>query len=268
MPLSGPEIILYEKKDHIVTITLNRPERMNATTPETFGRLDDAWQKFQQDDDAFVAIWTATGDKAFCAGNDLKEQAARVAEDPDFDIVKLVPGVILGTAGTPYGNNVTKPVVGAINGIATAGGFEFSMMCDLKVAAYHASFGVGEVKVGRGTPWAIPVLWQMPLPMAFEVLLMGNPVPAQRLYDVGWINRVVPMEQLMPTAIEMASILATNAPLSVRAAKEVLYNAMDVGRKTGLDMAKLVYEKVYASEDAIEGPLAFSEKRKPIWKGR
>jgi len=93
-------------------------------------------------------------------------------------------------------------------------------------------------------------------------------MPAQRLYDVGWINRVVPLEQLMPTAIQLATVLAENAPLSVRAAKEAMYKAMDVGRQAGLDAAKLIYEKVYASEDAIEGPRAFAEKRKPIWKGK
>jgi len=268
MPLTGPEILLYEKKDHTVTITMNRPERLNATTIEMFDRLDEAWEKFQNDDDAFVAIWTAAGDRGFCAGMDLKDQAERVAKDPAFDIVKLRPGVLDGTVGTPYGHNVTKPVIAAINGVATAGGFQFTMMCDLRVAAEHARFGVGEVKVGRGTPWAVPILWQMPLPVAFEVLLMGDPVPAQRLYEVGWINKVVPLAELMPTAMQMATILAENAPLSVRAAKEALYKAMDVGRRAGLDMAKLIYEKVYASEDAIEGPRAFAEKRKPVWKGR
>jgi enoyl-CoA hydratase/carnithine racemase len=199
---------------------------------------------------------------------DLKDQAERVAKDPSFDIVKLKPGVLDGTVGTPFGHNVIKPVVGAINGIATAAGFQFTMMCDLRVAADTARFGVGEVKVGRGTPWAVPVLWQMPLPMVFEALLMGNPVPAQRLYEVGWINRVVPLDKLMPTAMELAQILAENAPLSIRCAKEAMYKAMDVGRKKGLEEAKKIYEKVYKSEDAIEGPRAFAEKRKPVWKGK
>jgi len=233
-----------------------------------YDKLDEAWEKFNQDDDAFVAIWTAAGDRSFCVGMDLKAQAERVAKDPSFDIVKLKPGVLDGSVGTPYGHNVVKPVVGAINGIATAAGFQFSMMCDLKVAADTARFGVGEVKVGRGTPWAIPVLWQMPLPIAFEVLMMGNPVPAQRMYDVGWVNRVVPLDQLMPTAMELAQVLAENAPLSIRCAKEAMYKAMDVGRKEGIEAAKKIYEKVYNSEDAIEGPKAFAEKRKPVWKGR
>jgi enoyl-CoA hydratase/carnithine racemase len=241
---------------------------MNALTIELYDKLDEAWERFNQDDDAFVAIWTAAGDRSFCVGMDLKDQAERVAKDPSFDIVKLKPGVLDGSVGTPYGHNVIKPVIGAINGIATAAGFQFSMMCDLKVAADTARFGVGEVKVGRGTPWAIPVLWQMPLPIAFEALMMGNPIPAQRMYDVGWVNRVVPLDQLMPTAMELAQVLAENAPLSIRCAKEAMYKAMDVGRKEGIEAAKKIYEKVYNSEDAIEGPRAFAEKRKPVWKGR
>ena len=114
----------------------------------------------------------------------------------------------------------------------------------------------------------MPILWQMPLPIAFEILLTGNLMPARRLYDVGWINRVVPLDKLMPTAMEIAQVLVENAPLSVRAAKEAMYKAMDVGRQKGLDEAKKIYEKVYNSEDAKEGPRAFAEKRKPVWKGR
>jgi len=268
MPLTGPEVLLYEKTGHVVTMTLNRPERMNSLTIELFDRLDESWQKFRDDDDAFVAILTGAGDRAFCAGMDMKDQAERKAADPSYDIVKLRPGVVDGTYGTPFAHNVTKPVIAAVNGIATAGGFQSVMMCDLKVAADHAKFGVAEVKMGRGSPWAVPILWQMPLPIAFEILLMGNPVPAQRLYDVGWVNRVVPLDQLMPTTNEMAAVLADNAPLSMRAAKEALYNAMDAGRTAGIDQAKKIYEKVYASEDAVEGPRAFAEKRKPVWKGR
>jgi enoyl-CoA hydratase/carnithine racemase len=241
---------------------------MNALTIELFDRLDEAWQQFNADDDAFVAILTAAGDRAFCVGLDMKDQAERKADDPSYDIVKLRPGVVDGSYGTPKAHNVTKPVIAAVNGIATAGGFQFAMMSDLKVAADHARFGVAEAKVGRGSPWAVPLLWQMPLPMALEILLMGDPVPAQRLYDVGWVNRVVPLDELLPTAEQMAGVLADNAPLSVRAAKEAMYKAMDVGRAAGLEEAKRIYEKVYASEDAIEGPRAFAEKRKPVWKGK
>jgi enoyl-CoA hydratase len=268
MPLEGPDMLLYEKKDHIVTIKLNRPERMNTFTPELFDMADEAWSRFQNDDDAWVAILTAEGDRAFCTGMDLKEQARRVAEDPSFDIVKLKPGVLEGNVGSPRGNNVTKPVIAAVNGIATAGGFQLTMQSDLRIASENAKFGIAEVKAGRGTPWAVPIIWQMPMPMIMEIFTTGTLMPAQRLYEVGWINKVVPLDQLMDTAWEYAEILATNAPLSVRAAKVMFSKVVEEITEKGLAMAKEIYEPVYASEDAVEGPRAFAEKRKPQWKGR
>jgi len=268
MPLAGPEILLYEKKDHIVTITLNRPERMNTFTIELFDLASEAWARFRDDDDARVAIITAAGDRAFSTGMDLKEQAERVAKDPSFDVVKLKPGVLEGTEGTPRGANVLKPVIAAINGIATASGFQLAMQSDIRIAAENARFGVSEPKVGRGTPWAVPIIWQMPQPIAAEVLMLGELIPAQRMYEVGWVNRVVPLDQLMPEAIRIAEIIRDNAPLSVRAAKEMLYKVTEAITQAGLKIAKEIYAPVYASEDAIEGPRSFAEKRKPVWKGK
>lgn len=268
MPLEGPDVLLYEKKDHIVTITINRPERMNALTLELYDRLDEAWEQFNEDDDALVAIWTAAGDLSFCDGMDLKYQADRVAKDPSFDIVKLKPGVLDGTVGTPYGHNITKPIVGAINGMAAGAGLQLTMMCDLRIASEHAFFNVGVNGIAKGTPWAIPMLWQMPPPIYFELFIKGDWLPAQRLYDVGWINEVVLKEDLMITAMQLATVLTENAPLSIRAAKEALYKTMDVGLKKGLEEAKKIYIPVYNSEDAVEGLRAYKEKRKPIWKGK
>lgn len=269
MPLTGSDIVLYENPDPgIVVITLNRPERLNANTLESFDRLNEAWRRFRDDDEARVAILTGAGDRAFCVGMDLKDQAERVAKDPSFDIVKLKPGVLDGTEGTPRGAGLLKPVIAAVNGVATAGGFQLVMAADLRIAAENAKFGIGEVKVGRGTPWAVPLLWQMPLPIAAEVLYLGEMMPASRLHEVGWLNRVTPQGQLMTEALAMARILRDNAPLSVKAIKETLFRATEVVNRVGLDMAKLIFAAVYGSEDAIEGPRAFAEKRKPVWKGK
>ena len=267
MPLTGPETLLYQKKGHVVCITINRPERMNTFTVELLDRANEAWTRFRDDDDAWVAIITGAGDRAFSAGMDLKEQAERVAQDPSLDIVKLKPGVLDGSEGTPWGNKVLKPVIAAINGIATGTGLLLAMQSDIRIATEGAKFWVGEVKVGRGTPWAVPLIWQMPLPMVAEILMTGEPITAQRLYEIGWINKVVPLEQLLPTAMQMAEILCNNAPLSVRAAKEMLYKVTDTVCQSWLELAKLIYAPVYASEDAIEGPKAFVEKRKAMWKG-
>ena len=268
MPLSGKDILLYEKRDHIIIITLNRPERMNSFTLELFDLCDEAWARFRDDDDARVAIITGAGDRALSTGMDLKEQAERVAKDPHFDVVKLRPGVLDGTVGTPKGSRVHKPVIVAVNGIATAMGFQITMHSDIRVACEEARFGVSEVRVGRGTPWAVPALSQMPLPIADEILITGELIPAQRLYEVGWLNKVVPRDQLMPTAIKMAEMIRDNAPLSVKAAKSMLTKVSDMVVMNGIEMAKLIYAPVYASEDAIEGPRSFAEKRKPVWKGK
>jgi enoyl-CoA hydratase/carnithine racemase len=269
MALSGLETVLYEKpKMGIVLITLNRPERLNSLTIETFDRLNESWQRFRDDEEAKVAIITGSGEKAFCAGLDLKDQSERVGMDACFDLAKLKPGTWDGTEGTPQGAGLVKPTIAAINGAAIGGGFLLAMMSDLRIASEKAQFAIGEVKFGRGTPWAVPLLWQMPLAMINEMLYLGEMVSASRLYEVGWLNRIVPSNRLMDEAMGMAQILRDNAPLSVRAAKQLVYETTGIINRIGSQMAKLIYPSVYASEDAIEGPKAFDEGRKPIWKGK
>ncbi|MDO8473487.1 MAG: enoyl-CoA hydratase-related protein [Dehalococcoidia bacterium] len=267
MPLNGKDVVLYEKKGNVVQITLNRPERLNSITIEMYDRLEECWREFRDDPEARVAILTGTG-KAFCAGMDLKDNAERVARDPSFDMVKLRPGVLDGTTGTPYGQGVWKPVIAAINGVATAGGFNFALYCDLRIAAPEAVLGVAEVKVGRGSPWSMPLLYQLPLAIAFELTMRGEMVPVQRLAEHGFINKIVPLEELLPTAHAWAQGMAENAPLSMMAVKRAFYSAIDSNLFAAKQMAREIYSKVYTSQDAIEGPKAFSEKRKPVWKGK
>lgn len=257
MPISGPEIILYEKKDGIVVITLNRPERLNALSHELEGRLEEAWARFAEDDDAKVAILTGAGEKAFCAGMDLKDQAER-AEAAGTGAVNIRWG----------GLNIYKPIIAAINGLAMGGGWKMAQDCDIRIAAEHAEFAAPEVKWGRGAPWAIPLLWMIPFGTILELLLTGEKISAQRAYEIGFVNKVVSKEQVMPEAMKMAQIICENAPLSLRAVKEMCYKARDTGYTAGLNMATYLWDRVYHSEDAIEGPRAFREKRKPDWKSR
>jgi len=257
MPISGPEILLYEKKDGIVVITLNRPERLNALSHELQGRLEDAWARFAEDKDAKVAILTGAGEKAFCTGMDLKDQAER-AEAAGTGAVNLRWGSL----------NVYKPIIAAINGLAYGGGWKMAQDCDIRIAAEHAEFSTPEVKWGRGAPWAIPLLWMIPFGIALELLLTGEKIDAQRAREICFVNKVVPKERLMPEAIRMAKIICENAPLSVQAVKEMYYKARDTGYTAGLNMATYLWDKVYNSEDAIEGPKAFREKRKPEWQGK
>jgi enoyl-CoA hydratase/carnithine racemase len=160
-----------------------------------------------------------------------------------------------------------KPVIAAVNGVAFAGGFLLAQMCDLVIAAEHARFAITEVKVGRGSPWATPLPWLIGPRAAMEIMLTGDPITAQRAYELGLVNRVVPLASLRDEALRMARGIAANAPLSVRAAKQLVYLSAEHGWSAALDAADELYEPVYLSDDAQEGPRAFSEKRTPRWQG-
>ena len=252
------DAILYENRGRVAIITINRPESRNAINREVREGLIAAWERFARDGEARVAILTGAGDKAFCAGADLKEMAQ----------TKLgsLPRNFLPTLNVNI--HVTKPVIAAVNGVAYAGGWALVQMCDLVVASASARFAITEAKVGRGMPWAVPLTHMIPQKVLLEILLTGDPITAQRAYEIGFVNHVVPADQLMPKALAIAETIAENAPLTVAAAKEMVYLATDTGRTAGLETARHLFDHVYRSEDAQEGPRAFAEKRKPQWKGR
>ncbi|HEX9506421.1 MAG TPA: enoyl-CoA hydratase-related protein, partial [Acidimicrobiia bacterium] len=193
-----------------------------------------------------------------CAGGDLKEMASSSLTVPPWDFVPQ------------FGRNVTvdKPTIAAVNGVAYAGGFLLAQMCDLCVAAEHARFAITEAKVGRGTPWAVPLPWLIPPRVAMELLVTGEPIDAARAFQLGHVNRVVPGDDLRAAAQAFAEVIAGNAPLSVRAAKQTVYLGAELARSAAFDAADRIWEPVYLSEDAQEGPRAFAEKRSPQWKGR
>jgi enoyl-CoA hydratase/carnithine racemase len=220
--------------------------------------LFDGVARFNADDDAGVLVLTGAGDKAFCAGADLKEMAETGLQVPGRDFVPQ------------FGVNVSvdKPTIAAVNGLAFAGGFLLAQMCDLCVAADHAQFAITEARVGRGAPWAVPLPWLIPPRVALEILMTAAPIDAPRAQDIGLVNDVVPLDQLVSRVQSMAETIAANAPLSVRAAKKMVYATAMMTREAALDEADRIWEPVYMSEDAQEGPRAFREKRAPVWKGR
>lgn len=251
--------VLYEVVDGgVAIVTIHRPEQRNAINRGVIDGLRKAWAQLESDASVRVGILTGSGDKAFCAGMDLKEAAAMKLRVPPRDFLP-----VLGDT-----EHVSKPVIAAVNGIAYAGGWLFAQMCDLCIAADHAVFGITEAKVGRGMPWAAPLNRMLPQRIVMELLLTGQPITAQRAHALGYVNDVVPAAQLRERALAMARTIAANAPLTVKAARELVYLSGEMGRSAGLRAAHHLFESVYLSDDAQEGPRAFAEKRPPQWTGR
>jgi enoyl-CoA hydratase len=253
-----PPTIGFEKQDRVAIVTIDRPDALNALTKEMLGGLDAAFAEFDADDDLWVAILTARGERAFCTGMDLKEA-----------IPLLTSGDEMGYEDSTKRqfSDVFKPIIAAVNGHCIAGGMEMLAGTDLRVAAEHATFGLGEVRWGLipsgGSHIRFPR--QIPWALAMELLLIGEPIDAQRAYEVGLVNRVVPADQLMPTALDLAARICKNGPLAVRTSKQIAVRSL--GLEPGFVLEKALAAKVLASDDAKEGPRAFAEKRKPKFTG-
>lgn len=257
--LELPDTFRYEKRGPVAVMTINRPQAMNAFTAEMLRAMDAAFADFNRDPDLRVAILTGAGDRAFSAGMDLKEA-----------IPKLQAGDEMGYEDhtkRPF-SDVFKPIIAAVNGLCIAGGMEFLQGTDIRIAAEHATFGLGEVRWGiiptGGSHIRLPR--QIPWAVAMEMLLTGRPITAQRAYEIGLVNQVVPAGALMETAMQWAETICENGPLAVRTAKEIVVRSF--GFETGFVLEKALGARVMNSEDAREGPRAFAEKRKPVFKGK
>lgn len=250
--------VIYEVAGGVAWLTIDRPEARNALSAAVRDGLWDGVRRFNDDDGARVLVLTGAGDKAFCAGGDLKEMAETSLRVPPPDFVPQ------------FGRNieVPKPTIAAVNGVALAGGFLLAQQCDLVVAAEHATFAISEVTVGRGSPWAAPLSWLVPPRIACEILLTGNALTAHRAQEVGLVNHVVPAAALRDHTQTLAERIAANAPLSVLAAKQTAYLSAQHPRDEAYARAEDIWEPVYLSADAQEGPAAFRERRAPVWKGR
>lgn len=251
------DVLFDARPDGVAIITINRPDARNALGKGVREGLFDAWARFEKDDALRVAILTGAGDKAFCAGGDLKEMSEMKLTVPPRGMFPI-PGDTI---------EVTKPTIAAVNGVAFAGGWLLAQSCDLCVASSTAKFAVTEVKVGRGAPWAAPLIHMIPQRIMMEVLLTGKPLDAQRAYEVGLVNRVVAPEELMNASLALALDIIEGAPLSVKAMKEVVLLSIEMGKTSALRAANHAFERAYRSADAQEGPRAFAEKRKPVWRG-
>ncbi|MBI4283187.1 MAG: enoyl-CoA hydratase/isomerase family protein [Chloroflexi bacterium] len=248
----------YRKEGRIAVFTINRPEAMNALNNEAHRELCDGMLDFRDDPDLWVAIVTGVGNKAFCAGDDLKEVGSRrTGDDKPVKAYRLA-------------NTIWKPFIAAINGYCLGGGLELALSCDLRIAAEHSRFGLPEIlrgvmPLGGGMQY-LPRF--IPRAKAAEILLMGQQMDAQEAHRIGLVNRVVLPEQLMPTALEWAETICQASPLAVRASKEAMLRGYDLTLAEGFQVDSEVSRAVDSSEDSREGVRAFIEKRKPVWKGK
>jgi len=249
----------YEKEGKIVVITLDRPEALNAMDPETCVAFSNACINFRDDPDAWVALITGAGDRAFSVGVDLKKLMPVLA-DKSF---QMPPAIFRGL-------DIWKPIIAAINGAALGGGLEIAMACDIRIAAENATFGQPEARWGVLAGWGgtqrLPRL--IPRAKAAEMLFLGNIIDATEAYRLGLVNKVVPPAELLPTARQWAAQICDNGPLGIRAMKEAMIRGTDMTLEEGLRLEALVGNAVLASEDLREGLEAFSAKRKPQFKGR
>jgi enoyl-CoA hydratase/carnithine racemase len=250
--------VTYDVRGGVAWLTINRPEARNALNKDVRNGLWAGVHRFNADQTAHVLVLTGAGERAFCAGGDLKEMAA--------DALTVPPPDFLPQLGRNIA--VSKPTIAAVNGAALAGGFLLAQMCDLCVAADTATFAVTEAKVGRGAPWAAPLPWLIPPRVAMQILLTGDPIDAQRAREVGLVNEVVPAAELVDATQRLAERIAANAPLSVRAAKQTVRLVAESPLSSAYDEAERIWEPVYRSDDAQEGPAAFRDKRAPRWQGR
>lgn len=255
----------YEKKGRVAYVTINRPEVMNALHFPAHEELSEIWSDFRDDSDLWVAIVTGAGERAFSAGNDLKYTVTQM--DGTARLRLMPPG---GFGGITSRFECWKPIIAAVNGYALGGGFEIALACDIIIAAEHATFGLPEPRVGllAGAGGVHRLPRQVPLKIAMGMMLTGRHITAQEAYRIGLANEVVPLQELMPTAERWAQEIIECAPLSVRASKQAAMIGLDLPLAAALSQNYPATMQMNVSDDVIEGPRAFAEKRKPVWKGQ
>lgn len=250
-----------QRRGRVEILTINRPEARNAINGEVSSQMAAALEELENDDSCSVVIITGAGDKAFSAGMDLKAFASGEGAS-----IMEAKGGFGGIAEREF----PKPLIAAVNGSCLAGGCEIMLSCDLVVAAEHATFGIPEAKrglvAGAGGLFRLPK--RLPLAIALEMALTGDPIDATRAYQLGLANRVVPIERLLDEALALAEAIALNAPLSLLWSKKIMKEAATLSDQEGWKRNAAVVAAVFSSADAMEGPTAFAQKRPPVWQGR
>jgi len=249
-----------ERRGRVEVLTINRPEARNAINGDVTAAMTAALDDIEQDDGCLAVVLTGAGDKAFSAGMDLKA----FASGQGANIIDA--GGFAGITRRAF----PKPIVAAVNGAALAGGCEIVLACDLVVAAEHAVFGIPEVKRGliAGAGGLIRLPRRLPRAVALELALTGEPMDATRAYGLGLVNRVVPGAVVVEAAVALARTIADNAPLAVRMSKKVIVETADMAEEDAWKLNDSTFSTIFTSADAMEGAVAFAQKRAPNWQGR
>jgi enoyl-CoA hydratase/carnithine racemase len=252
----------YEKEGRVAIFTLNRPEARNALNMEVAQELHQAMVDFRDDPELWVGIITGAGEKAFCAGADIKDTL------PFMKAHRRDPWAFPPTI--MRGFELWKPLIAAINGVALGGGLEVALACDIRIASENARLGTTEVGLGLIPGWGgtqrLPRM--VPWCKAAEILLMGRLIDAQEAYRIGLVNKVVPQAEVMTTAKEWAQAICQAGPLAVRAAKEAMIRGYSLTLEDGLRLENSLVAYLMGTEDFTEGTTAFVEKRKPVYKAK
>ena len=254
--------IEYQKEGHIAIFTINRPEVMNALSPDALAEWTDALIDFRDNKDLWVGIVTGAGERAFCTGLDLRS-AGSLGEGEQTEQRGMPQATLV------RGLEMWKPLIAAINGYALGGGLEIALACDIRIAADTAQMGLPEVTLGLMPGWGgtqrLPRL--IPFSIAAEMMIMGKRITAQEALQINLVHQVVPLKDLMATAKERAAKICESAPLAVAGVKETMIRGYSMTLEEGLKLETEVGRKVLASKDFAEGRKAFMEKRKPEYKG-
>jgi enoyl-CoA hydratase len=266
-------VVNYEVKDNVAIVTLNRPEALNALDPEMACRLADAWNAARDDVNVRVIVVTNTG-RGFCVGEDLGKTTPLLSgakkPETEWDHRVIAQQNEIVRRAFLRDMDCEKPVIAAVNGFAVGGGCEIVQGSDIRVASTESKFGLGEVRwgvmAGGGSTVRLPA--QVPFARAMEILLTGANISAQEAKEIGFVNHVVPPDQVMAKALEIAALIKANGPCSVKATRASVRACIGVPEPTAMKIETQILAALLMTEDAKEGPKAFIEKRKPVYKGR
>ena len=255
--------VTYELRGRIATIVLDRPQALNAFDREQYQSFAEACARFKDDEDAWVAIITGAGARAFSAGADLRDMIPALMDEPSKERFELAPSIMRGMY-------IAKPLIAAINGYAFGGGLEVALACDLRLVVEGAQMGQPEVGLGLLPGWGgtqrLPRL--LGESRAMEIMLTGDPLSAERALEIGLVHRVVPADQLMDAARSLAERICRNGPLAVRACKSAAVRGMQTSLDEGLRIEQLYFERLAYTDDMREGVAAFNERRTAEFSGR